>query len=380
MNTDYSQASDTDVANWLRLALTPIPPSAQRKLLSAFGLPGQIFAQSRSRVIAVTDTATAEALFKGPDAALLAATLAWSEAEDNHILTLADAAYPKGLLEISDPPLVLYVKGMLAQFDQPALAMVGARSATAQGEANAEAFARSLASAGLIIVSGLAMGIDAAAHVGALDAPDGRTVAVIGTGIDRIYPAKNAALAHKIVHSGAIVSEFPLGTPPLRGNFPRRNRLIAGMSQGVLVVEAALNSGSLITARLAIEADRDVFAIPGSIHSPMARGCHRLIRNGAKLVETAEDVLEELRPRLGLALMPHSAPQGKPSRRAIPPVSAGAEKILAALGVETLEVDTLALKTGLAIDVIAADLLTLELDGLIARQAGGFQRIHRIGS
>jgi DNA processing protein len=233
--------------------------------------------------------------------------------------------------------VLLYVKGDPALLSAPGIALVGARSATAAGEANAEAFAAQSRRAGLVVVSGLALGIDAAAHRGALAAGSGGsgagTVAVIGTGIDRIYPARNAALAREIAASGAIVSEFPLGTPPLQHNFPRRNRLIAGLSEGVLVVEAALGSGSLITARLATETGREVFAIPGSIHSPLARGCHRLIRDGAKLVETAEDVIEELRGRLGwpAPVVPlrrdAGARAGKAARGAMPtPAAAPADR------------------------------------------------------
>ena len=277
-----------------------------------------------------------------------------------------------------------------------AIALVGARSATAQGEANAAAFAQSLAEAGLTIVSGLALGVDAAAHRGALAAgsvgsPGGGTVAVIGTGIDRIYPARNAALAREIAVSGAIVSEFPLGTPPLQHNFPRRNRIIAGLSQGVLVVEAALNSGSLITARLATESGREVFAIPGSIHSPLARGCHRLIRDGAKLVETAEDVVEELRGRLGWpapVVAPTASARGRqrrgaePAAPAQPPLQAAlaldgeTARVLDAIGHDPVDLDTIAARCGLTVDALYAILLPLELEGRLAKLPGGrFQRI-----
>ncbi|MDR1228888.1 MAG: DNA-processing protein DprA [Azoarcus sp.] len=368
--------------------MTPVSPARQRKLLAAFGLPGGVFAQSRADLASVAGAGAADALLAGPDPAAVDAALAWAGEAGNGILTLADAAYPQGLLEIADPPPVLYVKGDPALLGRPALAMVGSRTASAQGEMDAEAFARSLGEAGLVIVSGLALGIDAAAHRGALAAEGGGTVAVIGTGMDRIYPARNAGLAREIAVRGAIVSEFPLGTSPLRHNFPRRNRLIAGLSLGVLVVEATLDSGSLITARLAAEAGREVFAIPGSIHSPLARGCHRLIRQGAKLVETAEDVFEELRGRLGDELPPRLTRAGSPGhpeprapRAGMPFAPAHlvpeAVRVLEALGGEARDIDSLALATGLGVEALYAHLLTLELEGIVARRpGGGFLRLH----
>lgn len=379
-----------DLSAWLRLALAPgLGPERQRHLLSAFGLPGAIFAQSRSALNAVVGGEAADALLATPDKAAIETALAWHDEAGNRILTLADADYPPALLQSADPPILLYIKGDAALLRTPALAMVGARSATAQGEANAEAFARSLSEAGLTIISGLAQGIDAAAHRGALAAGSGSTVAFIGTGADRIYPAANAALAREIAAHGVIVSEFALGTPPLRHNFPRRNRLIAGLSHGVLVVEAALGSGSLITARLATEIGREVFAIPGSIHSPLARGCHRLIREGAKLVETAEDVLEELRNRVeGLPAPALRKTRGRSSgrtQRALPvastdvgTISPEAATVLEILGEDCVDIDTLALRSGLTVDALYAILLPMELDGSIARAAGNrFQRLRR---
>lgn len=322
------------------------------------------------------------------DSSAINTALDWCAEPGNHLLTLADESYPQALLDIADPPIVLYAKGNPELLNRAAIAMVGARSATAQGMANAEAFALSLSESGLTIVSGLALGIDAAAHRGALAGGGGSTVAVIGTGADRIYPARNASLAREIAESGVIISEFPLGTPPLRHNFPRRNRLIAGLSHGVLVVEAALGSGSLITARLATEIGKEVFAIPGSIHSPLARGCHRLIRDGAKLVETAEDVLEELRGRMG-GTAPEPA-RKRPSPRAEeaspPPQSElsfdpEAAQLLQALGEEAVDIDTLALRCGLTVDALYAILLPMELASLVTRLPGGrFQRLHRKGA
>ena len=390
-------AASADLPDWLRLAAVPgLGAERQRSLLAAFGLPRHIFAAGRSALAGVIGRELADAVLAPPPDELIERALAWAAEPGSHVLTLADEAYPRTLLDIADPPVLLYVKGDPALLQRPAIALVGARSATAQGEANAAAFAQSLAEAGLTIVSGLALGVDAAAHRGALAAgsvgsPGGGTVAVIGTGIDRIYPARNAALAREIAVSGAIVSEFPLGTPPLQHNFPRRNRIIAGLSQGVLVVEAALNSGSLITARLATETGREVFAIPGSIHSPLSRGCHRLIRDGAKLVETAEDVVEELRGRLGWpapAVAPAASAGGRRRRGTEPAAPAEAPpqaalaldgetaRVLEAIGHDPVDLDTIAARCGLTVDALYAILLPLELEGRLAQLPGGrFQRI-----
>jgi DNA processing protein len=380
-------AAPEELAAWLRLAASGIGGERQRRLLAAFGLPAAIFDAGRASLAGVVGAEAADALLAAPAQDAIDAALDWAADAGNRILTLADEDYPRSLLAIADPPPLLYVKGEVALLQRPALAIVGARSASAQGEANAEAFARALSAQGLTIVSGLALGIDAAAHRGALADGEGSTVAVIGTGADRIYPARNADLARAIAARGAILSEFPLGTPPLRPNFPRRNRLIAGLGGGVLVAEAALGSGSLITARLAAESGREVFAIPGSIHSPLSRGCHRLIREGAKLVETAEDVLEELRaplgwPPAGPARSGLRPPRATPAdRRAdasedAAPVDEATAKLLAALGHDPVDIDTLAQRSGLTVDALYAILLPLELGGLVARLPGGrFQRI-----
>ena len=385
---------EDDLAAWLRLTLLPgVGPERQRSLLAAFGLPERIFAAGRSALVAVVGAEIADLLLAAPDQARIDAALAWAAEPGNHIVTLADAAYPRALLEITDPPVLLYVKGDPALLATTALAMVGARSATPAGVANAEAFAHSLAASGLTIVSGLALGVDAAAHRGALAQADGKTIAVIGTGADRVYPARHQALAREIAARGAIVSEYALGTPALPHNFPRRNRLIAGLARGVLVVEAAVGSGSLITARLASECGREVLAIPGSIHSPLARGCHRLIRDGAKLVETAADVLDELAwgqphdtPRARPLAKPASASRKREPQRAaetlFTPAPAAAEvppqhaQVLAALGHDPLDIDTLAGRCGLTLDALYAILLALELDGQVGRLPGGcFQRL-----
>ncbi|MCK9260849.1 MAG: DNA-processing protein DprA [Azoarcus sp.] len=388
--TEQAQTADSaELAAWLRLALTPeLGPERQRKLLAAFGLPSAVFAHARSSIAAVIGGQAADQLLASGENAAIDAALAWSAEAGNHILTLADSDYPQALLDTADPPILLYVKGDPALLNRPGLAIVGARSSTAQGVANAEAFARSLSEAQLTIISGLALGIDAAAHRGALSSGEGSTVAVIGTGADRIYPAGNAALAREIAASGAIVSEFALGTPPLRHNFPRRNRLIAGLSHGVLVVEAAVGSGSLITARLATEMGREVFAIPGSIHSPLARGCHRLIRDGAKLVETAEDVLEELRGRVTTLPPARTRSRRKaapaaltaPSQPALP-LTPEASQLLTALGDEAVDIDTLALRCGLTVDALYAILLPMELEAVLVRLPGNrFQRLHKEGA
>jgi DNA processing protein len=353
---------------WLRLGLTPgVGPQTQRKLLAAFGLPEQIYAAAHGALAAVVGAALATQLLDYDASAAVDQTLAWLDKSGNHLLTLADDAYPPALLEIPDPPTLLYVIGEPALLARRGLAIVGARSATPQGEANAQAFAETLSSAGLPIVSGLALGIDAAAHRGALKGP-GSTIAVIGTGADRIYPARNAPLARRIAAEGCLISEFPLGTPPLAHNFPRRNRLIAGLVHGVLVVEAALHSGSLITARLAADCGREVFALPGSIHSPLARGCHQLIRDGAKLVESAADILEELH----LATL-----SAKPEKIAADPVNDPAEaSVLLALGHDPSDLETLLQRTSLTPEALYAILLTLELDGRVFRLPGG--RIQRL--
>jgi len=355
---------DPGLAAWLRLTLPAgIGGETQRKLLTAFGLPEAVFSAGYSAVRSVIG-AKADLLFDFSDPAAVDRNIEWSRQPGNRILTLADADYPPSLLEIADPPPLLYVRGNPALLLQPGLAIVGSRNATPQGNQTAESFARKLAATGLTIVSGLALGIDAAAHRGALAAA-GNTIAVIGTGPDRIYPARNRELALEIAERGAIVSEFPIGTPALAANFPKRNRLIAGLSRGVLVVEAATESGSLITARLAADQGREVFAIPGSIHSPVARGCHRLIKQGAKLVETAADVLEEL--TISIASTSPAAPR---------PII-DEHPLLAALGHDPANLDELVARTGQAADQLLITLLELELSGQIAPLPGN--RYQRLG-
>jgi DNA processing protein len=355
---------------WLRLTLVPgVSPAQQQALMRELGMPEQVLASPPSRIAEVAGKDAAARLAAGPDAGLLERSLAWLEETGHRLVALGDDAYPRALLQIPDPPTALYAVGNVALLDQPSVAIVGSRNATAQGARDAEAFAQQLSNAGLAIVSGLALGIDAAAHRGGLSGP-GSTIAVIGTGADRVYPAANRALAHAIAEHGCMASEFPLGTPPAALNFPQRNRLISGLARGVIVVEAAERSGSLITARTAGEQGRDVFAIPGSIHSALSKGCHRLIKQGAKLVESAEDVLAELG-------VPAQAPG---PRAASSPAAAEAPEppLLAAMGHGPVTVDEIALATGEPVSAIASQLSQLQIEGSVATIAGGrFQRIAR---
>jgi DNA processing protein len=353
---------DPGIEDWLRFTLVPgIGGATQRKLLKHFGSPGAALRASSSAVSPLLNATAASAWRTGADTNEIERVLAWLEEPGNHLLTLADAQYPPTLLETADPPTVLYVKGAIDRLSMPALAIVGSRNATPQGLSTARDFARALGAAGLTIVSGLALGIDTAAHEGGL-ASSGSTVAVVGTGLDIVYPARNRDLAHRIAAEGAIVSEFPIGTKAIPSNFPRRNRLISGLARGVLVVEAAIRSGSLSTARFAGEQGREVLAIPGSIHSPLSRGCHALIKQGAKLVESASDVLEELRLTSRIAETQVQLQDDDP--------------LLAALGHDPCDFDTLSQRTGLPVESLQARLSELELDGRIACLPGGrFQRL-----
>jgi DNA processing protein len=406
-------ATRIELAAWLRLSLAPgLKPAALRLLLGSFGLPEAIFAQSQQTLAEVAGEAAARAVLAPPGPVFdgqLDAVLAWRELPGNQIVTLDDPAYPPALLTISDPPPLLYIKGRLDLLHTRAVALVGSRSATPQGIEDARRFARELSAARVTIVSGLALGIDAAAHRGGLEGVGG-TVAVIGTGADLVYPAVHHGLARQIAAQGAILSEWPLGTPARAANFPQRNRLIAGLVSGVVIVEAAMRSGSLITARLANEMGRDVFALPGSIHAPLSRGCHRMIKQGARLVETPDEVLEEL----GFARRPASN-AGRPAKRAVPeehaashvssrvasdgqasqattaafadspssgpstqPVLApDAERVLAALGHSPTTLEILAARTEMEDAALHSTLLRLELAGEVTLLPGGrFMRAH----
>jgi DNA processing protein len=359
-----------ELAAWLRLLETPdVGRESARKLLAAFGAPQAAIAASSAARREVVPARMAHALESPPPSfeRQLEATLAWlaeSGESARHIITLGDADYPAVLFETADPPVLLYAQGNLAQLRKPSLAVVGSRNPTPAGRETAKAFAASISQAGVSIVSGLALGIDAAAHEGGLSGPGG-TVAVVGTGLDRVYPRSHLDLADRIARQGLLLSEFPLGTSPLAGNFPQRNRIIAGLAQGTLVVEAALQSGSLITARLATEAGRDVFAIPGSIHAPQSRGCHALIKQGAKLVDSAQDILDELRWGASVALVePARAPDDDP------------DGLLEALGFDPVTLDALVARTGWSASELNIRLLELELAGRVARLPGQlFQRV-----
>ncbi|MDH5409096.1 MAG: DNA-processing protein DprA, partial [Gammaproteobacteria bacterium] len=293
--------------------------------------------------------------------------LAWMEsAANHHIICFDEPAYPALLREIADPPPVLYVQGNADALQQLQLAIVGSRNATASGLETAHAFARHLAAQGIVITSGMALGIDGASHSGAL-AGGGETIAVMGTGLDHVYPSRHRDLAKRIAEKGALISEFPIGTPPLAGNFPRRNRIISGLSQGVLVIEAAIRSGSLITARQALEQGRDVFAIPGSIHNPLAKGCNSLLREGAKLVETAADILEELGVEGSLA-QPLTVLGQHTEELSVDPEYG---KLLECIGFEPTAIDAMVSRSGLTADAVCSMLLVLELHGLVENTAGG---------
>lgn len=380
-----------ELSDWLRLHLTPgVGNLSARKLMATFGLPGQIFEQSEMALTQVVSTTQAAALNSTPPEwlALVETTWNWLQAEPDQrrVLTLGDTAYPQSLLQLEDPPVLLYAMGnpiawkrnAWASGERHCLAIVGSRNPTPPGLGNARQFAKTLAQGGMTIISGMAMGIDGAAHEGALEGASSdqlATVAVVGTGLDRVYPKEHRDLAHRIAQHGLLLSEYPLGTPPTAANFPRRNRILSGLACGTLVVEAALKSGSLITARLALEQGKDVFAIPGSIHATQSRGCHALIKQGAKLVESAQDILEEL-------AWPHHGSVARDSGA----THANAESataifdldtpLLQALGFDPVGLDALLARTGLDTPALQGQLMQLELEGAVVRLPGGlFQRL-----
>ena len=394
-----TQGAD-ELQAWLRLLLTPgVGNESARKLLAAFGSAPAIFEQSAATLRKVGSERLVSAVQTEPEdlKGQLASTLNWLAAgNDRRVVSLGDAHYPAALLNITDPPLILFMLGSLVSKSGASetlgtlncLAIVGSRNPTPQGEVNARQFAQTFGESRWCVVSGMALGVDGAAHDGALMG-GGHTVAVVGTGLDRVYPKKHLNLAHRIAERGLIISEFPLGTPPLTSNFPRRNRIISGLSHGTLVIEAALQSGSLITARLAAEQGKEVFAIPGSIHSPQSRGCHLLIKQGAKLVESAQDVLEELRLPLSFAVAEAEdekaaeaakfAKVGDMTPTEKPDVShekKAEHPLLIALGYDAASLDALQARTGWPTAQLQAQLLELELSGEVARLPGGlFVRI-----
>jgi len=352
-------ALDPRSLQWATLAHKSLPQRALVTLLREFQDPGAILAASSAQLSRHVPANVAAAVLAPVDDTAFEATKRWIDDPEHHVVAWDDSDYPQALLDIGHAPPVIFFVGQRALLNRPALAIVGSRHATPQGQANAREFAKALATAGLTIVSGLALGIDAAAHEGALGT-DASTLAVIGTGADRIYPARNRELARRIARTGGILSEFVPGTPARKENFPRRNRLISGLARGVLVVEATFSSGSLITARWAGEQGREVFAIPGSIHSPFARGCHKLIREGAKLVETAQDVLTEL----GIA-----APASRNTKRG---PATSESPLLAMMGHDPVTVDMLVDRTGSSAEAVAAGLVRLELDALVFSLPGGY--------
>ena len=355
-------SSDGELLAWLTLSQIPgLGNENFRRLLQTFGSPSAILSTPVSTLKQVVRVSIANAITQEPDNNVFAQTYTWLEDPLNHIVTLADNEYPQSLLNIPDPPCLLYVKGRLDLLNRSSFAIVGSRNATVQGVRNAEKFAQAISDADLCIVSGMAHGIDTAAHQGGLCAR-GSSIAVVGTGLDKVYPAANRELAHQLATSGTLLSEFPLGTPPLASNFPRRNRIISGLSLGCLVVEASLQSGSLITARMALEQGRDVFAIPGSIHAPQSKGCHALIKQGAKLVEIPRDILDDL----GW----YSATANNRSK------DQNSHPLFEYLGFDPVDLDSLSQQSGLTVEALSAILLQLELDGQVITLAGGmYQRI-----
>ena len=357
---------DPGLASWLQLTLTPgLGAATVRSLLARYGLPENVLAAPSEQLAGFAGPAAAAQLRATPTAEVERA-LRWAQQPTHAVITLADTAYPRLLLEVPDPPPLLYAVGRLELLARPALAIVGSRNASVQGARDAEQFARAFSEAGLTIVSGLALGIDAAAHRGGLEGR-GATIAVLGTGVDVAYPRQNAALAARIAEAGLLLSEFPLGTPGLPEHFPRRNRVISGLAQGCLVIEAALASGSLITARAALDQGREVFALPGSIHSPLSKGCHALIKQGAKLVEAADDVLSELGGFRATA---------SATTRADASPDADTGGLLPHMGYDPVDLDSLSARAGLPVEQVSAELLRLELAGRVAALPGGrYQRL-----
>ena len=371
------------LSHWLALGWLPgLSPARLRLLLTTFGSPAEIIAASDRQLQELGLGRELSVRIRGclDDAPLwgdIDRALAWCDA-DRHIVTLDSEAYPGLLRQIDDPPPFLFVQGSVAALQMPQVAIVGSRRSSVDGREAAASLAAGLARAGLTICSGMAAGIDSVAHQAAL-AVGGCTVAVLGTGVDVIYPAGNAGLAREIAGNGALVSELPLGASPLAGHFPRRNRIISGLSLGVVIVEAALRSGSLITARLAMEQNREVFAVPGSIRNPLVRGCHSLIRDGVTLVESPEQVIEQLGALLEFQLQAsrHAGDSGAEDASADPvddPVDPGQRAVLEAVGFDPVPMDIIIERTGLAVETLHSLLLMLELDGRLRYCAGCYQR------
>ncbi|KPJ93859.1 MAG: hypothetical protein AMJ53_06420 [Gammaproteobacteria bacterium SG8_11] len=384
--------ANSELKYWLALLRAPgIGCSTFASLLEQFSSPEEVLSAAQGSFLRNIVSDKTLSFLRNPDWDSVDNDLRWLSQDNNGVLTLHDPRYPKLLREIHDPPPLLFYRGEPQLLNHPQLAVVGSRNPSSNGNTTALEFAKHLSEAGFVITSGLALGIDTAAHRGALAARK-LTVAVAGTGLDRVYPARNRELAHQIAEHGILVSEFAPGTPPLAANFPRRNRVISGLSVGTLVVEAARQSGSLITARMAMEQSREVFAIPGSIHNPLARGCHALIRQGAKLVETAEDIMEELKPLMRLVYSQQLAASPEP-----PPSSSTStengnsthnqelndflpttehRQLYAQLGYEPMSIDTLVEQSQLTTEAVSAMLVELELKGCVTSSNGMYTRTH----
>lgn len=358
-----------DLRHWLALVRTPgLGWDGLEALLAEFGSPEALFSLNPRQLSPFELKPRTRDALLAPDWARADADLKWLETSGATLLPANAAAYPDLLRRIPDPPIALFARGNVALLSKPQIAIVGSRNPTASGIDTAYDFAFTLGRAGLVITSGLALGIDAAAHRGGLDSAAG-TVAVCGTGLDRLYPKANRALGERVLAEGVLVSEFPPGTPPRAENFPHRNRIVSGMSLGALVVEAAYRSGSLITARLASEQGREVFAIPGSIHNPLARGCHRLIRDGAKLVESANDVIEELGSLVGVKMPEANATNAVQATEEV--MDPEYHSLLETIGYDPTPVDVIVARTGMSSDVVSSMLLILELQGKVEAAPGG---------
>ncbi len=360
-----------EIKYWLELLHTPtIGPRRYRAILERIDTPKRLFDGGHDELLSKLPQ-RAQTYIKTPDWKRTERALLWAEQPACHIIPLSSPDYPLLLKQIADPPPLLFAKGDISLLRDPQIAIVGSRNPTPQGQQNAYNFAYALSQAGLVITSGLAMGVDAEAHKGALSS-QGQTIAVTGTGLDILYPRSNHALARQIVESGVVVSEFPLGTTPNPGNFPRRNRIISGLSLGVLVVEASLASGSLISARLGAEQGREVFAIPGSIHNPMSKGCHQLLRDGAKLVESLSDILQEL----NVQLSPFLSSKTEPSESALNVrLDEPLALLLKNIGDDPISVDELITRCGLTAEQISSMLIQLELNDLVVSSAGRYYKL-----
>ncbi len=363
---------------WLSLThVNKLGPATLHKLFQHFDSPNAVLNACRSELQSLGINQAVINGLQAPNEVAIQKDLLWLEHENHHLISIQDNAYPELLKQIANPPYVLYALGKPSHakdlLSDPQLGIVGSRNASAQGKELANCFAEQLAQSGLVITSGLASGIDGAAHRGALQADIGSTIAVAACGLDRVYPAEHRRLAEQIAERGLIISEFPIGTSPTPGHFPRRNRIISGLSLGVLVIEASMKSGSLITARLATEQGREVFAIPGSIHNPLAKGCHTLIRNGAKLVETVEDILEEFKHLIDLNALQIS-PNRTVDNNAIdetPSLDPQHAKILHCMDFEPINIDEIIERSGLAVEVVSSILLILELNNQVIHHGNG---------